>query len=460
MATAPTTYSLLFCLIFSLTYISAVHGGEHKSPPERTEEELSNTYELWLIRHSKAYNALGEKERRFQIFKDNLKFIDEHNFSGNRSYTVGLNRFADITNDEYRSMYLGTRSYADRRIAKLQRAGISQRYAVENNEMLPENVDWRKSGAVAPVKDQGSCGSCWAFSTVAAVEGINKIVTGKLISLSEQELVDCDNVYNSGCNGGGMDDAFSFIVSNGGIDTESDYPYKGVDGVCDPLRNKAKVVSIDGYEDVPPMNEKALMKAVAHQPVSVGIEASGLGFQLYSSGVFTGSCGTDLDHGVVVVGYGSENGKDYWIVRNSWGSNWGEDGYIRMERNVVRTHTGKCGITMMASYPVKYRNNNPVISNNVYTDQINPVKAKEFTIKIETPKPVFTNHRRYYCRKPPFFQFRRQLSVQSVSSPSFPSATAPNFICELDKKNQRGLELISRIYWIYNGFRIGRVISI
>ncbi|KVI02702.1 Cysteine peptidase, asparagine active site-containing protein [Cynara cardunculus var. scolymus] len=361
MATAATTYALVFCLIYSLTYISA---GEEKSPPRRTEEELKNTYELWLLRHGRAYNALGEKERRFQIFKDNLRFIDEHNFSGNRSYTVGLNRFADVTNDEYRSMYLGTKSYADRRIAKLQRAGISQRYAVQSNERLPENVDWRKSGAVAPVKDQGSCGSCWAFSTVAAVEGINKIVTGKLISLSEQELVDCDHKENSGCNGGGMDDAFAFIISNGGLDTESDYPYKGVDG------NKAKVVSIDGYEDVPPMNEKALMKAVAHQPVSVGIEASGLGFQLYSSGVFTGSCGTDLDHGVVVVGYGSENGKDYWIVRNSWGSRWGEDGYLRMERNVVGTRTGKCGITMMASYPVKYRSKNPNISNNVYTDQI------------------------------------------------------------------------------------------
>ncbi|KAI7739280.1 hypothetical protein M8C21_017510 [Ambrosia artemisiifolia] len=171
-----------------------------------------------------------------------------------------------------------------------------------------------------------------------------------------------------------MDYAFQFIISNGGIDSENHYPYNGESSVCDPIKkNKAKIVSLDGYEDVPPENEKALMKAVAHQPVSVGIEASGRAFQLYSSGVLTGSCGTNLDHGVVVVGYGSENGKDYWIVRNSWGPNWGEDGYIRMERNKVDTRAGMCGITMMASYPVKYGNKNPSISTNVNSHQISSI---------------------------------------------------------------------------------------
>ncbi|KAK1439012.1 hypothetical protein QVD17_04827 [Tagetes erecta] len=382
MAATATAYALLLCLIFSYTYaatqITVDQDGQsrvEKSPPRRTEEELRTTYELWLARHGKTYNALGEKETRFQIFTDNLKFIDDHNFSDNQTYKLGLNQFADLTNDEYRSMYLGAKPDPYRRIAKLQRGDVSQRYAVQSNEMFPEKVDWRERGAVAPIKNQGGCGSCWAFSTVAAVEGVNKIVTGEMISLSEQELVDCDNVNNFGCNGGTMDLAFEFIVSNGGINSESDYPYKGVGDVCDPVRNKAKVVSIDGYEDVPPMNEKALMKAVAHQPVSVGIEASGREFQLYSSGVYSASCGTELDHGVVVVGYGSENGKDYWIVRNSWGSNWGEDGYIRMERNMVGRHasSGKCGITLMASYPVKYGNNNPSISNNVNSHQISSI---------------------------------------------------------------------------------------
>nr|GMC55058.1 low-temperature-induced cysteine proteinase-like [Ipomoea batatas] len=155
-----------------------------------------------------------------------------------------------------------------------------------------------------------------------------------------------------------MDYAFQFIIKNGGIDSEEDYPYTGKDGKCDSYRNNAKVASIDGYEDVPINNEKALQKAVASQPVSVAIEAGGYDFQLYTSGIFTGSCGTDLDHGVAAVGYGSENGVDYWIIKNSWGDYWGEKGYVRMQRN-VKAKTGLCGIAMEASYPTKTGDNPP-----------------------------------------------------------------------------------------------------
>ncbi|KAJ0025514.1 hypothetical protein Pint_08729 [Pistacia integerrima] len=354
----------------------------------RTDDEVMAIYETWLVKHGKAYNGLGEKEKRFEIFKDNLRFIDEHN-SENRTYKVGLNRFADLTNEEYRSKYLGARTGFRKNSLKSK---VSDRYQPRVGEELPDSVDWRKKGAVVEVKDQGSCGSCWAFSTIAAVEGINKIVTGDLISLSEQELVDCDTSYNEGCNGGLMDYAFEFIINNGGIDTEEDYPYMAVDGRCDTYRKNAKVVTIDNYEDVPENDEKALQKAVANQPVSVAIEAGGREFQFYDSvnfisfsggseycenvqglmaskhedyarrltmGVFSGRCGTALDHGVTAVGYGTDNGVDYWLVKNSWGKSWGESGYIKMERNLVGTATGKCGIAVEASYPIKTGQNPP-----------------------------------------------------------------------------------------------------
>ncbi|KAF7828689.1 cysteine proteinase COT44-like [Senna tora] len=328
----------------------------------RSEEEVMRIYEEWMIKNQKVYNGLEEKDRRLEAFKDNLRFIEEHNAVENRTYKLGLTKFADLRNEEYRAMYTGIKSDPKRRVMKakntltLTNPNSQYRYAYSPRDRLPAQVDWRKRGAVNPIKDQGSCGSCWAFSTVAAVEGINKIVSGTLVSLSEQELVDCDRRYNNGCDGGLMDYAFDFIVGNGGIDTEDDYPYLGVDAQCDPTRKNAKAVKIDGYEDVPPNDENALKKAVAHQPVSVAIEAGGRAFQLYQSGVFTGECGTNLDHGVAVVGYGSEKGVEYWLVRNSWGSAWGEDGYVKIQRNVRHSSSGKCGIAVEPSYPVKNNN--------------------------------------------------------------------------------------------------------
>ncbi|XP_059289637.1 low-temperature-induced cysteine proteinase-like [Lycium ferocissimum] len=344
MASILVLFLFLFSALSSAAEMSILTYG--------TDDEMLAFYDSWLLQHGKSYNSLDEKHKRFQIFKDNLKYIDDQNAIPNRTYKLGLTQFADLRNEEYRSMYLGTKTTHGRRRLS------SDRYAPKVGDTLPESVDWREKGVLVDVKDQGKCGSCWAFSAIAAVEAVNKIVSGDLISLSEQELVDCDTIHNSGCSGGLMDYAFDFIIGNGGIDTEEDYPYKGKDGRCDQNRKNAKVVTIDGYEDVPAYNENALKKAVANQPVSVAIEAGGKDFQHYSSGIFTGKCGTAVDHGVVAVGYGSENGTDYWIVRNSWGASWGEKGYLRMQRN-VGSSSGLCGIAIEPSYPVKTGQNPP-----------------------------------------------------------------------------------------------------
>ncbi|KAM7513964.1 hypothetical protein LguiA_003547 [Lonicera macranthoides] len=317
------------------------------SPDDLTSSgKLIDLFEQWMSKHSKNYENLEEKLERFEVFIDNLKHIDERNKMIS-NYWLGLNEFADLRHEEFKNMYLGLKG----ELPKRQEESSAQEFTYRDVVDLPKSVDWRKKGAVTPVKNQGQCGSCWAFSTVAAVEGINQIVTGNLTSLSEQELIDCDNT-NSGCNGGLMDYAFSYIMSNGGLHKEDDYPYLMEEGTCDEKRDESEIVTISGYHDVPANSEDSMLKALANQPLSVAIEASGRDFQFYSGGVFDGHCGSDLDHGVAAVGYGSSKGMDFLIVKNSWGPKWGEKGYIRMKRNTGKPQ-GICGIYKMASYPTK-----------------------------------------------------------------------------------------------------------
>jgi cathepsin L len=288
-----------------------------------------------------------EEESRFQIFKANLDLIEETN-AQNLSYKLGVNEFAHLTWDEFKEVYM--------RKNKPERTWGALPYLGTHNYSgapLKASVDWTTSGAVTPVKNQGQCGSCWAFSTTGSLEGAWQIATGHLVSLSEQQFVDCDHI-DQGCNGGLMDNGFKYAESNS-LCTESSYPYLGRGGTCKATSCTVGIPKgdVSGYKDVSPKSTEALMEAVAKQPVSIAIEADKPIFQLYKSGVLKGSCGSNLDHGVLVVGYGESDGSLYWKVKNSWGVTWGEEGFIRLKRMSSTKHKpGECGLLSQPSYPV------------------------------------------------------------------------------------------------------------
>jgi cathepsin L len=303
----------------------------------------SSHWEAFKSVHGKSYGSREEVVRK-AIFEGNVLKINDHNLKhdlGLTSFRLGLNKFADLTFVEFQS-FKGLRFNA----TATHRNGET----FDQVRDLPATVDWRPKGYVTPIKNQQQCGSCWAFSATGSLEGQHFAKTGKLISLSEQNLVDCSGSYgNQGCNGGLMDQAFQYIKANGGIDTEESYPYTAADGNCH-FKQNAIGATCTGYVDIASGDEGALKKAVATVgPISVAIDASNESFQLYSSGVYDEpSCSsTMLDHGVLAVGYGTDNGKDYWLVKNSWGTTWGQTGYIQMSRN----KDNQCGIATQSSYP-------------------------------------------------------------------------------------------------------------
>ena len=293
---------------------------------------LRSDFSAFEARYGKNYINDAERSFRAKVFAYNMDWVNKINAEGH-PYTVGATPFADMTNTEF----------ATSKMCGCMLKPTMTKVSKYINVRPFEEVDWREKGAVTPVKDQASCGSCWAFSATGSLEGGNFVANGKLISLSEQQLVDCDPKSN-GCGGGLMTNAFEYVMKKG-LCTEEDYPYHAKDEDCKDDKCTA-AIQIKGYEEVAAYDGAALKAAVSKAPVSVAVEADSAVFQMYTGGVVDSTaCGTSLNHGVLAVGYTDE----YWIVKNSWGPSWGDEGYIKIAYKA--TGAGICGINQMNSYP-------------------------------------------------------------------------------------------------------------
>jgi len=308
--------------------------------PPQTDDEFDH----FERKHGKVYHSESERGHRRSVYYTNKKYIDRHNARDDVTYKLAMNKFGDMTRGELKTLMRPTLSKPRSQTSATMTHPISDKAA-------PAYVNWVEKGAVNPPKDQGICGSCWTFGTTGTIEGAYFVKTGKLLSLSEQQLVDCAwTEGNSACDGGEASGALQFVMDNGGIALEQTYRYIMLDHFCN-TEDRSSGVTLTGYVNV--TNEAQLQDALANRgPVAVAIDASHPTFTFYSSGVYNepacGNTSNDLDHEVLAVGYGSVDGQDYYLVKNSWSTYWGDGGYIKMSRN----KNNQCGIATSAAYPL------------------------------------------------------------------------------------------------------------
>jgi len=317
-----------------------------------------NIFKDWIGQSHKQY-GIEEMAVRFMNWRTNFDFVQEQNAKRSLGYQLEMNDFADMTAEEFSALHLGLSTDFDlvqkhSKGATPHKKNRTTEYYKKTNSSalgLPKSVDWRKRGAVTPVKNQGKCGGCWAFAASGALEGLYAIKRKKLVDLSEQQMIDCSGFLgNKGCDGGLMTAGFAYTQMYG-VETDKGYEYTASVGYCRQDSDRV-IFRNSGYKEVPANSSLALKKAVAKQPVAVGIEASSLTVQLYKKGVISTGCSTNLDHGVLIVGYDvTKDGQEYWIAKNSWGAKWGDKGYFNIAMGDQNGGMGVCGINMMASYP-------------------------------------------------------------------------------------------------------------